>query len=149
MSTPCLHQPSEGASAPSASRNASSKNPSGCCFQARSRVSLKMPINCSPSPSLKRRQKSPAVVRVGDAVGPEGIEVDLVVTPDFEVFQATAAGQEVVGDVQDVVALVIRHMPLEEVAVLVDVPHQADLAGQEVDGPDAAGCDAPDLFAHL
>ena len=44
--------------------------------------------------------------RVGDAFGPEGVEVDLVVAADFEVLQAAAAGQEVVGDVQDVVALV-------------------------------------------
>src|SRR5512135_3322014 len=104
MSTPCLHQPSLGAIVPSASRKASSKKSAGCSPQARRRASLKVSISRSPSPSLKRRQMSPAVVRVGDAVGPEGIEVDLVVTPDFEVFQATAAGQEVVGDVQDVVA---------------------------------------------
>jgi hypothetical protein len=76
--------------------------------------------------------------RVGDAFGPEGIEVDLVVTPDFEVFQATAAGQEVVGDVQDVVALVIRQVPLQEVESLVDVPDESEFLSQEVHGPDAA-----------
>ena len=43
---------------------------------------------------------------VGDALGPEGVEVDLVVAPDLQVLQPAAAGQEVVGDVQDVVALV-------------------------------------------
>ena len=34
-------------------------------------------------------------------------------------------------------------MPLQEVEVLVDVLDQPELPGQEVDGPDAAGCDAP------
>src|SRR5436853_5000159 len=51
---------------------------------------------------------------IGDACGPEGVEVDLVVASDFEVLDATAAGQEVVGDVEDVVALVIRQGPLEQ-----------------------------------
>ena len=87
--------------------------------------------------------------RVGDAFGPEGVEVDLVVAPHLQVFQATAPGQEVVGDVQDVVALVVRQVPLEQVKVLIDVPHQPELLRQEVDGPDAAGCDAPDLLGHL
>ena len=86
---------------------------------------------------------------VGDALGPEGVEVDLVVAPDFEVLEAAAAGQEVVGDVQDVVALVIRQVPLEQVEALVDVANQPELAGQEVDGPDAAGGDAPDLLGDL
>src|SRR4051794_22621207 len=63
--------------------------------------------------------------------------------------QATAAGQEVVGDIQDVVALVIRQVPLEQVEALVDVVDQPDLAGQEMDGTDAAGCDAPDLLGDL
>ena len=57
-------------------------------FQARSRVSLKVSINCSTSASVKRRQKSPGGGRVGDAFGPEGVEVDLVVAADFEVLQA-------------------------------------------------------------
>ncbi len=59
-----------GASVPSASMNASSKKASGCSFQARSRVSLKMAINCSTSPSVKRRQKSPAVVGSGMRCAP-------------------------------------------------------------------------------
>ena len=45
---------------------------------------------------------------VGDASGAEGVEVDLVIASDFEVLDAAAAGQEVVGDVEDVVALVSR-----------------------------------------
>ncbi|HMB04302.1 MAG TPA: hypothetical protein VKP69_11265 [Isosphaeraceae bacterium] len=87
--------------------------------------------------------------RIGDALGPEGVEVDLVVTPDLEVLQATDAGQEVVGDIQDVIALVIGQVPLQQVEVLVDALDQPGLAGQEVDGPDAAGCDAPDPLGDL
>ena len=67
--------------------------------------------------------------RVGDAFGPQGVEVDLVVAADFEVLQPAAAGQEVVGDVQDVVALVIRQVPLQEVEALVDVVGPARASG--------------------
>ena len=54
---------------------------------------------------------------VGDAVGAEGVEVDLVVAAEFEVLEAAAAGEEVVGDVQDVVDLVVGQVPLEQVEV--------------------------------
>ena len=40
-------------------------------------------------------------------------------------------------------------MPLEQVEVPVDVLDQPELAGQEVDGPDAAGCDGPDPLGDL
>src|SRR6185312_10241297 len=86
---------------------------------------------------------------VGDALGPQGVEVDLVVAADLQVLEAAAARQEVVGDVQDVVALEVRQVPLEQVEVLIDVPDQSEFPGQEVDGPDAAGRNAPDLLADL
>src|SRR5512135_288735 len=87
--------------------------------------------------------------RVGDALGPQGIEEHLVVASGFNVLQAVAAGQEVVGDIQDVITLVIRQMPLQEVEVPVDVLDQSDLAGQEVDGPEATGGNATDLLGDL
>jgi hypothetical protein len=96
-----------------------------------------MSINDWTSPSVKRRQKSPAVVGSG-SVGPPGVEVDFVVAAHFEVLQALSTGQEVVGDVQDVIALVVRQVPLEQVEVPVDVLDQPQLPGQEVDGPDPA-----------
>src|SRR5512142_2202284 len=99
-----------------------------------------MSITDWTSPSVKRRQKSPAV---GDAFGPQGVEEHLVVASDLDVLQAAATGQEVVGDVQDVVTLVIRQVPLQEVEVPVDGLDQSGHAGQEVDGPDAAECDDP------
>jgi hypothetical protein len=37
------------------------------------------------------------------------------------VLDAAAAGEEVVGDVQDVVALEVRQVPLEQVEVLIDM----------------------------
>src|SRR6056297_2700977 len=52
-------------------------------------------------------------------------------------------------DVQHMVTLVVRQVAFEEVEVAVDVVDQAELAGQQVDGPDAAGCDAPDLLGEF
>ena len=79
----------------------------------------------------------------------EGVEVDLVVATDFEVLQAAAPGQEVVGDVQDVVALEVGQVPLEQVEVVIDVVNQPELLGQEMDGPDASGCDRPHFLGDL
>ena len=95
---------------------------------------------------IRRREAAaevPGGGGVGDAFGPQGVEIDLVVAADLQMFQAAAAGQEVVGDVQDVVALVIRQVPLQQVEALVDVVDQSDLLGQQVDGPDATGGDGP------
>ena len=44
--------------------------------------------------------------RVGDPLGAQGIEVDLVVASQFEVLELLSAGQDVEGDVQHVVGLV-------------------------------------------
>ena len=87
--------------------------------------------------------------RVGDTLGPQRIEVDLVIPSHLQMFQSAAAGQEVVGDREDVIALVIRQVSLEKVEVLVDVVDEPELLGQEVDGPDAAGGDRPDLLGDL
>src|SRR5262249_52047536 len=66
------------------------------------------------------------------------VEVDLIVAADFQVFQAAAPGQEVVGQVQDVVALVVRQVPLPEGGAPVGVVGQAGLVGQEGGRPDGA-----------
>ena len=62
---------------------------------------------------------------VGDALGAQGVEIDLVVAPQFEVFDPLAAGEDVEGDVQDMVGFVIGQMPLEEMEIVVDVVDQA------------------------
>ena len=80
--------------------------------------------------------------RVRDAFGPEGIEVDLVIAPQLEVLEVPAAGEEIEGDVQDMVGFVVGQMPLEEVEVAVDVLDELDLLGQEEDGADAAGTES-------
>jgi hypothetical protein len=65
--------------------------------------------------------------RVGDALGAQGVEVGLVGTEPFEVLQARAAGQDVVGEVEDVVGLEAGQVALQQVQVAVDGVGQAHL----------------------
>jgi len=60
------------------------------------------------------------------------------------VFDALAAGEDIEGNVQDMVGLVVRQMPLEQTKVAVDVLNEFDLLSQQKDGSDTAGTQAPD-----
>jgi len=51
--------------------------------------------------------------------------------------QALAAGQEVVGEVEDVVGLEVSQVAFEQVQVAVDGAGQAELLHQEVEGTEA------------
>jgi hypothetical protein len=75
---------------------------------------------------------------VGEPLGVQGVEVNLVVASEFEVFDAFAAGEDIEGDVQDMVGFVIGEMPLEDMEVVVDVADQTSPARQEEHGADAA-----------
>ena len=86
---------------------------------------------------------------VGDASGPEGIEVDLVIASDFEVLDAGAPGEEVVGEGKDVVTLEVGLMAFEEMEVVVEILNQAEFLSHEVDGSDATGGDGPSAVGHF
>ena len=45
--------------------------------------------------------------RIGDSLGIQGVEINLVVAEPLEMLELGAAGQDVEGDVQDVVGLVV------------------------------------------
>ena len=90
------------------------------------------------STSQNRRQKSPAVVGSGIRSALGGVEINLVVTSQFEVFDPLTAGEGVEGNVQDMIRLVIREMDLEQVKIGVDVVNQAGPTRQEEHGGDAA-----------
>src|SRR5262249_37242987 len=62
---------------------------------------------------------------------------DGVVAAQFEIFQAAAAAQRIVGEIEDMVGLVIRQMDLERVQPAVDDVRQAEALHEEMDGADA------------
>jgi len=102
---------------------------------------------------LPGRLEPPAEVagrgRVGNAPGPQGIEVGLVVAEQLQVLNALPAAQEVVGEVQDVIRFVVRQVDLEQVQLPVDGVDQADPSGEQVDRPDAAVGDGPRAVGHV
>ncbi len=76
---------------------------------------------------------------VGDALGAQGVEIDLVVAPQFEVLDVCAAGEDVEGDIQDVVGFVVGLVSLEDMELGVDVADEAGALCQQEHGADAAG----------
>jgi hypothetical protein len=95
-----------------------------------------------------RRQKSPAVVGSGTRDA-QGVQVRLVAAERLQVCQAVAAAHDVVGDVQDVVGLVVRQVDLQQVKVAVDGVDQPDPPGQQVHGTDPAAADGPRAIGHV
>src|SRR3954451_6716025 len=85
----------------------------------------------------------------GDAVGAEGVEEDDVVAPQFDVVEASAVAQGVVGEVEDVVTLVVGEVELEQVESFVDGLGQSEFPHQELNGTDPAAGDGPGLIGDL
>ena len=91
--------------------------------------------------------KAPAEVAggggVGNALGAQGVEEGFVLAEGSRSSRQVAAGQDVVGEGQHVVGLVVGQMDLEQVESAVDGARcRPQLPGQQVDGPDAAAGDA-------
>jgi hypothetical protein len=85
----------------------------------------------------------------GGALRPEGVEVGLVGAEQFEALQALAAGQDVVGEAQDVAGLEVGQVALQQVQVAVNGVGQAQLPHQQVEGAGAAAAQAADLVTDL
>ncbi len=75
---------------------------------------------------------------VGDAVGAQGVEEDEVVASLFDVVEAGAVAQGIVGEVEDVVGLVVGEVELEQVEPLVNGFREAEVADQQLNPADAA-----------
>ena len=82
---------------------------------------------------------------VGDAVGAEGVEEDDVVASQLDVVEAGAVAQRVVGEVEDVITLVVREVILEQVETFVDGLGQPEFPHEELNGADATAGDGPCL----
>ena len=64
-------------------------------------------------------------------------------------FQARAAGEQIVGDVQHVVRLVIRHVNFQQMQIAVDGFGQPQLLGDQMHRPHAAGGDSAGAVGDL
>jgi hypothetical protein len=100
-------------------------------------------------PSEKRRQKSPAVVGVEDALRAYDIEIGVVHAPQFNVLEPYAGAEDVERDIQDVVRFVIGQMPLESMAPEVDVADPHVPLGKHECCADAASTEALDTISQV
>lgn len=76
--------------------------------------------------------------RIGNPHGAQGVKIDLVIASQLEMFKPVSARQDIEGDVQHMIRLMIRQMPLEQVETSVDVANQSRLSSDQEHGPDAA-----------
>ena len=79
---------------------------------------------------------------VGDALSAEGVEEVDVVAAQFDVLNAVAVAEGVIGDIQYMIGFVIGEVNLEQMKALVDEVDQPDFLGEQVKGADAAVADA-------
>ena len=71
----------------------------------------------------------------------QSVQVNLVVPEQFEVFQARASGQQVVGDIQDMVGFGIRPVELESLHRGIDHVVETESSHHGMNEADAAGAD--------
>ena len=79
--------------------------------------------------------------RVGDPPCSQSVKIGLVVSQQFEVLQASAAGQQIVGHVEHMVRLVVGQMYFEQLNIPVDRIDQTDLASHLVNSANTSGAD--------
>ena len=77
---------------------------------------------------------------IGNALRTEGIEVVFIVASQFQMFQARAAGQQVVRDIEDMVGLCVRQIKLQQLQSLIESVVESDSFYQLLHQADAAGC---------
>ena len=74
---------------------------------------------------------------IGNSLGAEGVEIDLVVASQLEVFDLATAGQDVEGNVQDMIGFMVGKVAFEEMKLLIDVLDQSGSASDQQHGADA------------
>ena len=87
--------------------------------------------------------------RIGNPASVQRIEQGFILSPQFQIFQACAAAQRVVRQVQHVIRLVIRQMHFQQVQSPVDRFGQPQFAHQTVDRSDSAACRAGRPFGQF
>ena len=77
---------------------------------------------------LKSPQEVAAGGGIGYALGSEGVEIGCVVAQQLDVFKSLSTTQNVVGEIEHVIALVVGQVALEQVEVVIDTADQTALA---------------------
>jgi hypothetical protein len=86
---------------------------------------------------------------VGNSRGTQSVQIRFVLSPQFQVLQAPPIAQRVIGDVQDVVGLMVRQVELEQVQPLINRRRQTERPRQLMHKRDAAVSRADGSLRHL
>jgi hypothetical protein len=90
--------------------------------------------------------KTPAEVTcgsgIGDTLGSKGVEEVDVIAAKFDVLEAIAVAKGVVGEIENVIGFVVRHVDLEEMKLQVNGVNEADATAEQMKGPNTAVADA-------
>ncbi len=87
--------------------------------------------------------------RVGDAASADRVEEDLVVAAQLNVFEAGATTQGVVGEIEDVIGLVVGHVEFEQDQISIDGRGETEPVRQSMHGADPAMRDAAVALADF
>src|SRR4051794_25558226 len=86
---------------------------------------------------LKAPQKITSGGGIRNSLCSQNIEVGFVVATQLQVVQGLASGQEVVGEIEDVVGFKVGNVPLEEVELGVEGLGQPETLHEQLHGPQA------------
>src|SRR5205085_5354984 len=98
---------------------------------------------------VKASTEIPCRGRIRDTACAQGIEEDLVVAENFQIFDTSAATQRQIGQGEHVVRFMVREVDLQQREAAVDGVNEPELAHERVDGADTADRDAPAAFGNL
>ena len=106
-------------------------------------------IKSTISSGLKAAREIPSRRRVGNALGSQTIEKAFILAPQFNILQPHSSGHDVIGHVQNMIALVIGQMPLKHLNLLIERIDQPNLLGQQMNRSNASTAHGLGLLGHL
>jgi hypothetical protein len=98
---------------------------------------------------IKATGEVAAGCRVRNALGAQPVKEGFIIAAKFDVLQPHSIEQRVVGQIQNVVALVIGKVFLEQMQARVDLLAQPKLVDHQMDRADAPAVYRPALVSHL
>jgi hypothetical protein len=87
--------------------------------------------------------------RVRDALNSQAVHEHFIVAPQFNIIKTRTTSKGVVSNIQNMVRLVIRQVPLEKVHLLINGIHKTALADKQVKNSDSTTINRTHPLGHL
>ena len=98
---------------------------------------------------LKATGEVPAGGRIRNALGAQPIEKSLIIAPELNILQPHSLQQRVVGQIQHMIALMIRKVFFKQMQPGVDFLPQSQFVDHQMDRADAPAVDRSGFLGHL